>query len=106
MEKIEIKKSQTKSFIGFWNINNDELIKDIISFFDENHEKHNVSVNSDGKINKKQKDFLEFKITAKEIKNKKINTFNKFIEILTSCFKDYKKTGFFPISGKACLGSF
>ena len=32
MEKIEIKKSQTKSFIGFWNINNDELIKDIISF--------------------------------------------------------------------------
>ena len=43
MEKIEIKKSQTKSFIGFWNINNDELINDITSFFDENHEKHSVS---------------------------------------------------------------
>ena len=60
-----------------------------------------MSVNSDGKINKKQKDFLEFKITAKEIKNKKINTFSKFIEILTSCFKDYKKTGIFSISGKS-----
>tara|TARA_B100002019_G_scaffold241579_1_gene217630 strand:+ start:4163 stop:4813 length:651 start_codon:yes stop_codon:yes gene_type:complete len=91
MEKIEIKKSQTKSFIGFWNINNDELIKDITSFFDENHEKHYVSFNNDGKINKKEKDFLEFKITAKEIKNKEIDIFSKFVEILTSCFKDYKK---------------
>ena len=68
-----------------------KLIKDIISFLMKIMKKHYVSVNSDGKINKKQKDFLEFKITAKEIKNKKINTFSKFIEILTSCFKDYKK---------------
>ena len=52
----------------------------------------------------KKKDFLEFKITAKEIKNKKIDTFSKFVEILTSCFKDYKKLGFLNKWEKLYLG--
>ncbi|MDC0474057.1 2OG-Fe(II) oxygenase [Hyphomicrobiales bacterium] len=91
MEKIEIKKNQTKSFIGSWSINNDSLAEDIINFFDKNHERHKLSTSLIGKIDKKQKNFIEFKITAKEINDKKIVIFSKFVEILVSCFKDYKK---------------
>ena len=72
MEKIEIKKNQTKSFIGSWSINNDSLAEDIINFFDKNHERHKLSTSLIGKIDKKQKNFIEFKITAKEINDKKI----------------------------------
>ena len=75
MEKIEIKKNQTKSFIGSWSINNDSLAEDIINFFDKNHERHKLSTSLIGKIDKKQKNFIEFKITAKEINDKKIGLF-------------------------------
>ncbi len=91
MENIRITKNQPTSFIGSWIIEDNTLIDDIVSFFDKNHERHTPSVSKNGKIDKKQKNFIGFKINVKEINENKIECISNFIRILTSCYKDYKK---------------
>ena len=57
MEKINIKGSDIKNFIGSWRLDNNDIINETISFFNKNHERQNPSVDSSGKINKKKKIF-------------------------------------------------
>ena len=91
MEKIDIKNSGIKNFIGSWKFDNDDLINQTINFFNKNHERQNPSLDSKGKINKKEKDFIELIITPNEIREKKLEFFSTYVGILKACFEEYKK---------------
>tara|TARA_B100000575_G_C23121282_1_gene648966 strand:- start:1004 stop:1621 length:618 start_codon:yes stop_codon:yes gene_type:complete len=107
MEKINIKGSDIKNFIGSWRLDNNDIINETISFFNKNHERQNPSVDSSGKINKKEKDFLEITITPKEIKEEKLEFFSTYVEVLRSCFQEYKKNwNFLQSWEKMYLGEF
>lgn len=107
MEKIDIKNSGIKNFIGSWKFDNDDLINQTINFFNKNHERQNPSLDSKGKINKKEKDFVELIITPNEIKEKKLEFFSAYVGILKACFKEYKKNWNFLQSWKKMyLGEF
>ena len=96
MEKIDIKNSGIKNFIGSWKFDNDDLINQTINFFNKNHERQNPSLDSKGKINKKEKDFIELIITPNEIREKKLEFFSTYVGILKACFEEYKKLEFSP----------
>ena len=107
MEKINIKSNDIKNFIGSWRLDNNDIINETISFFNKNHERQNPSVDSSGKINKKEKDFLEITITPKEIKEEKLEFFSTYVEVLRSCFQEYKKNwNFLQSWEKMYLGEF
>jgi len=107
MEKINIKGSDIKNFIGSWRFDNNDIINETISFFNKNHERQNPSVDSSGKINKKEKDFLEITITPKEIKEEKLEFFSTYVEVLRACFQEYKKNwNFLQSWEKMYLGEF
>ena len=107
MEKINIKSNDIKNFIGSWRFDNNDIINETISFFNKNHERQNPSVDSSGKINKKEKDFLEITITPKEIKEEKLEFFSTYVEVLRACFQEYKKNwNFLQSWEKMYLGEF
>tara|TARA_B100001057_G_scaffold251168_2_gene251426 strand:- start:11276 stop:11893 length:618 start_codon:yes stop_codon:yes gene_type:complete len=107
MEKINIKSNDIKNFIGSWRLDNNDIINETISFFNKNHERQNPSVDSSGKINKKEKDFLEITITPKEIKEEKLEFFSTYVEVLRACFQEYKKNwNFLQSWEKMYLGEF
>tara|TARA_Y100001935_G_scaffold255331_1_gene267757 strand:+ start:2421 stop:3035 length:615 start_codon:yes stop_codon:yes gene_type:complete len=107
MEKINIKNNDIKNFIGSWKIDNEDLLNQTVNFFNKNLERQNPSLDSSGKINKKEKDFLELIITPKEIREKKLNFFSTYVDVLKVCFQEYKKNwNFLQSWEKMYLGEF
>ena len=76
MKRLIVKENQT-NFIGAWNIENDELCKNIISFFQNNSNLHFQGVSAAGK----------------NLNSKKVNNIIKQIEL--ACIN----IGFFQITG-------
>ena len=107
MEKINIKNNDIKNLIGSWKIDNEDLLNQTVNFFNKNLERQNPSLDSSGKINKKERDFLELIITPKEIREKKLNFFSTYVDVLKVCFQEYKKNwNFLQSWEKMYLGEF
>ena len=82
------KKKETH-FIGSWNIKNDSLCKEIISFFDENKTLQKQGNTTFGKDYTKKRT-TDINIKPNDLKNDKFKCFNIYIEELYKCFIDYQ----------------
>ena len=89
MKKIEIDKFKSESFIGLWNIEDDNLCKDLINFFEENKDLHVIGATSSG-VDYSVKKTIDITINPKSLKEPKYQVFNKYFEKLNECFEDYK----------------
>ena len=115
MERVDLKKDESNEFsgtdqphfIGSWNIQNDDLCKEIINFFEKNkilHTKGFVGLGIDPTI-KKTTDIC---INPNDLKNDKFKFFNNYINELHKCFVDYQHQWLFmkSIINDVDIGSF
>jgi prolyl 4-hydroxylase len=93
MKRINFKKDlilrKKPNFIGSWNIENDNLCKEIINFFEDNKSLQMQGFSAAGK-NLAIKKTTDITINPNDIKNLKFKIFEKYIGELYNCFTDYK----------------
>ena len=87
MNRVNIKSDQV-NFIGCWNINDDDLCKKIISFFDENKSLQNQGLSGMGK-NLEIKNSIDISIKPKDLGNPNFEIFQKYFDKLYDCYNDY-----------------
>ena len=90
MKKISISTELNPHFIGMWNINDNNLCKNIINFFEENSELHRKGKAGDH-VNDKVKKTTDITINPNNLSEKKYNIFNTYFEYLHKCFLDYRE---------------
>ena len=87
MKRLIVKENQT-NFIGAWNIENDELCKNIISFFQNNPNLHFQGVSAAGKnLNSKKR--TDISIKPDLLKEEKFSLLKEYINELHKCYLDY-----------------
>ena len=91
MNKIEISNPASPHFIGSWNISNDELCKNIISFFEKNPSLQKKGVTSGNSINENIKKSTDITIYPNNLKSKEYEIFASYFKHLNECFLDYKE---------------
>ena len=84
-----LKEAQQTHFIGSWNLENETLCNEIISFFEENKLLQKASLNSLN-INLNKKKMTEIIIDPKDLSNSKFKSLNNYIKELYKCFIDYQ----------------
>ena len=100
MKRINIKTKKNKNdkilienenphFIGAWNIENDDLCREIINFFEENKNLQRDGVTGSGK-NQEIKKTTDIVVNPNDLKHPKFNCLNKYIQHLYKNFKDYQ----------------
>ena len=90
MKKISISTELNPHFIGMWNINDNNLCKNIINSFEENSELHRKGKAGDH-VNDKVKKTTDITINPNNLSEKKYNIFNTYFEYLHKCFLDYRE---------------
>ena len=88
MKKIIIN-SQHTHFIGSWNLENNNLCKEIINYFDEHKHLHAEGTILDGKDFSKKKT-TDMAIKPKDIEKSKNDCFRNYISELHKCYIDYQ----------------
>ena len=80
--------TENPNFIGAWNIENDDLCNEIITWFEKNKELQKQGVTSEGRVssNKKRTDIS---VRPKNLNDFEFKCLNNFIKELHECFKDY-----------------
>ena len=73
-----IKISQPPHFIGSWNIENNELCKEIINYFEENKSLQKAGVTQNGK-NPTVKKTIDIRVTPNELKNIELKCLHNYI---------------------------
>ena len=89
MQRLKLENNQT-NFIGIWNIQNDELCKKIINFFEKNIDLQKDGATGDGK-NKNFKQTTDINIHPKNLANKNYKDLKDYIDYLHKCYQDYLK---------------
>mgnify|MGYP001170235161 FL=1 len=95
MKRIHIRSNTVKNeeqnphFIGAWNLEDDNLCKEIINFFEENKNLQRDGVSGSGK-NLEIKKTTDIVVNANDLKNEKFKCLNKYINNLFESFKDYQ----------------
>ena len=83
------KKSQCPNFIGSWNIENDNLCKEIIDLFNTNKNLQNKGVTS-SVVDTTIKKTTDISIKPNDLKNIKFKYLKDYIEELYNCYIDYQ----------------
>ena len=90
MERINFTDEKERPhFIGSWNIKNDNLCKEIISFFEENKILQKTGAMSSGRDFTKKKT-TDINVKPSDLKDDKYKCFNNYIDELYKCFIDYQ----------------
>ena len=88
MKRIETNNSIYPSFIGSWYLENPNLCKQLINFFDSSSSKQIQGVSERGAdLNKKKR--IDIKIYPNDLKNEKNLLLKNYIKELHNCYLDY-----------------
>ena len=87
MKRINIDSNETH-FIGCWNIEDNNLSKNMVKFFDENEKLQNQGLIGGGK-DLSVKNSIDITIQPNDLKNSKFEIFNKYMKKLHECYQDY-----------------
>ena len=87
MKRLKINSDQPH-FIGCWNIENENLSKDMIKFFDDNKDLQNQGISGVG-VNLDIKNSIDIRIKPDDLKNIKYKIFRDYINKLHECYLDY-----------------
>ena len=92
MKRIKIESKSKNHFIGAWDLNDNQLMDNIINFFDSNPELHSSGKLSGGNIDRNIKDSIDININPKDITtNKDYKIFEEYFKKLIDCYIDYQK---------------
>ena len=91
MKRIELTSQTSPHFIGSWNINNDELCKNIIDFFKNNSVLQKKGVTTGNTVNEEVKKTTDITINPESLKSKDYEIFVTYFDHLNKCFLDYKE---------------
>ena len=91
MKKVDLNyiRTQQTHFIGSWNIENDDLCKEIINYFEENKKLHQKGTLGT-RVDLTKKKTTDISINPNDLKNDKFKCFNSYINELHKCFVDYQ----------------
>ena len=91
MKKVDLNyiRTQQTHFIGSWNIENDDLCKEIINYFEENKKLHQKGTFGT-RVDLTKKKTTDIIINPNDLKNDKFKCFNSYINELHKCFVDYQ----------------
>ena len=81
--------TENPNFIGAWNIENDDLCNEIITWFEKNKELQMQGVNSEGRVSNNKKT-TDITVKPSDLKDDKYKCFNNYIGELYKCFIDYQ----------------
>ena len=90
MKKIKVSNNSNPNFIGCWNIDNKELCKKIIDFFENSTELQSKG-STGGGVDENIKKTTDITIWPNKIKEKDYEIFNEYFKNLHECFNDYKE---------------
>jgi prolyl 4-hydroxylase len=76
------------NFIGSWNLENDDLCNEIITWFEENKDLQKQGITSLGKISNSKKR-TDIKVKPNTLDDFKFKCLKDYIKELHKCFKDY-----------------
>ena len=88
MKRIIIDAKQPH-FIGCWDLENNELCKKIVQFFENNIDLQIQGTTAKG-VDLKKKKTTDIPINPKDLNNPKFEAFKIYIKELFNCFSDYK----------------
>ena len=91
MKRIELTSQTSPHFIGSWNINNNELCKNIIHFFKNNSVLQKKGVTTGNTVNEEVKKTTDITINPESLKSKDYEIFVTYFDHLNKCFLDYKE---------------
>ena len=91
MKRIELTSQTSPHFIGSWNINNDDLCKNIIDFFKNNSVLQKKGVTTGNTVNEEVKKTTDITINPESLKSKDYEIFVTYFDHLNKCFLDYKE---------------
>ena len=108
MKKILLSNKDNPHFIGSWNILNDQLCRDIISFFKNNPNLHRRGSTIGNTINEEIKKTTDITINPDSLKHKDHQIFVEYFKHLNKCFLDYKEQFSFlkTFANKTSIGPF
>ena len=91
MKKINLSNQKTNNphFIGSWNLENNSLCEEMISFFEEN-KKLQTAGSSGGSFDNKIKKTTDITFKPRELSDLKFKCLNNYIAELYKCFADYR----------------
>ena len=84
-----LKEVQYPHFIGSWDIERENLCKEIISLFEDNKKLQKSGVTAGGR-NLEVKKTTDIRVSPNDLKDTKFKCLNDYIEELYNCFTDYK----------------
>ena len=90
MKKIKVSNNSNPNFIGCWNIDNKELCKKVIDFFENSTELQSKG-STGGGVDENIKKTTDITIWPNKIKEKDYEIFNEYFKNLHECFNDYKE---------------
>jgi len=88
MKRLKIENNQI-NFIGSWKLDNDEISKNIINFFENNIDLQKDGSTGDGK-NLDQKKTTDINIHPKNLSDQKFSVIKQYINELHKCYLDYQ----------------
>ena len=91
MKRIELTGRTSPHFIGSWNINNDDLCKNIIDFCKNNSVLQKKGVTTGNTVNEEVKKTTDITINPESLKSKDYEIFVTYFDHLNKCFLDYKE---------------
>ena len=89
MKRLEIKNNQI-NFIGIWDLENNELCKNIINFFETNIDLQKDGTTGDGKKTELKKT-TDINIHPNNLKEEKFLHIKEYIKALHNCYLDYQE---------------
>lgn len=89
INNLKLEGIKNPNFIGCWNIEDEELCKKIINFFEENKALQKKGSTGQG-VNEKIKKTTDITIDPSNLNNIKYVVFKDYFEKLNQCFVDYK----------------
>ena len=88
MKRINLNNDHV-NFIGSWKIEDDNISKNIINFFEKNIDLQKDGTTSDGKKTEMKKT-TDINIHPKNLKEEKFLDIKKYIDELHKCYLDYQ----------------
>ena len=91
MKRVNLNNSKMEQphFIGSWNIENNTLCEEIISFFEENQNLQKSGFTGSG-VKPTLKKTTDLSVQPHNLKDLKFKCFNNYFELLHKCFLDYQ----------------
>ena len=91
MKRVNLNNVKTKQphFIGSWNIENNDLCKEMITFFEENKNLQKSGFTGSG-VSPTLKKTTDLSVQPHNLKDLKFQLFNNYFEVLHKCFLDYQ----------------